>query len=635
MIDITFFQQSITGKGFTVFRRGIIRVLLLVGVAVSLGANPASVAVEKVREGIRYFVSGEFESADKSFTEADRAEPDNATIAFDRACALAASSDSEKVEEARKFFRDAALARDVGLAGRAHYNLGTLSAEQGRATLGENPVEAAPEKREEGESQLLAAVGHYRDCLKLDNEHADARHNLELIRLFIKHIQDQWVKRDREKAREEKGLLEFLAMIEQRQTGMRSTVQILSEEDDSPQRRQAASELSDSQMKLREEIEPLKDKIAEELAAAQQASAGNGAAQDPNRVSQIEQAQTLLQKIADEAGSKMESAATDIAAATFEVAREKQLESLDRLNEIYMAVAPFTAVLQRATRQQERLIGTSETLTGYDSGGDEEVLADGTDFEPSGEKGAESGEREKEEAESLAEIDLPDDQYPELALQQSRVTDWSRMLSLKAQAELPQIETQLQAAQGEANAGDGQTTPAPSEDDDKKNDDEDAAEADAKAAEKDALAQLEGMKASLEKAIELGPKVEEHSRSAADGLQAAELARALPDQQEALKLLREIAEPLKKDDQQQGDDQQNQDQQNDDGDQGDQNQQNDQQQDKSDQQKQQEQQQQGQSQRERAMSALRRAREREREHRDLQKQLQQLIGGRIRVDRDW
>lgn len=603
-------------------------ILVLISIVASLGFNPASTAVQKVREGIRYFVSGEFESAGKSFTEADKAEPDNATIAFDRACALAASGDTEKVEEARKFFRDAALARDVGLAGRAHYNLGTLSAEQGRATLGENPVEAAPEKREEGVSQLLAAVGHYRDCLKVDQGHQDARHNLELIRLFIKHIQDQWEKRDREKAREEKGLLEFLAMIEQRQTELRSAVQVLGKDEDSPQRRQAATELSDSQTELRDEIEPLKDKIAEELAAAQQSSAGNGAAQDPSRASQMEQAQTLLQKIADEAGSKMEAAASDVAAATFEEARAKQLESLDRLNEIYMAVAPFTAVLQRATKQQEQLTGTSETLTGFDAEANEEESADGADSEPSEEKG---------ETEPPVEIALPDDEYPELAQQQSRVTDWSRMLSLKAQAELPQIEAQLQAAQaqGEANAGDGQTKPAT--DDDGKDDDGKAAEPDAKPAEEDALAQLEGMKASLEKAIELGPNVEEHSHAAADCLQATELLKALPDQQEALKLLREIAEPLKKDDQQQGDDQQNQDQQNEDGDKGDQNEQsqNDQQKDKSDQQKQQDQQQRGQSQRERAMSTLRRAREREREHRDLQKQLQQLIGGRIRVDRDW
>lgn len=606
-------------------------VLLLVGVAASFGFNPASTAVEKVREGIRYFSGGEFESADKSFTEADKAEPDNATIAFDRACALAAAGDPEKVEEARTLFRDAALARDVGLAGRAHYNLGTLSAEQGRATLGENPVEAAPEKREEGVSQLLAAVGHYRDCLKLDQGHSNARHNLELIRLFIKHIQDQWEKRDREKAREEKGLLEFLAMIEQRQTELRSAVQVLSEEEDSPQRRQAASELSDSQVELRDEIEPLKEKIAEEIASALQASAGNSAAQDPGQSDQMEQAQALLQKIADEAGSKMETAASDIKDAAFQDARAKQLESLDRLNDIYMALAPFTNVLQRAVKQQEQLTGTSETLTGFDEQPDEQETSD------AGSK--EDAERENEnKVDDPGEISLSENEFSELTLQQSRVKDWSRMLSLKAQAELPQVDGQLQAAQAqsEANSGDGKTAPVPADDDGSEKD-EDSTEPDTKSVEENALAQLEGMKASLEKAIELAPKAEEHALAAAGSLEDTELAKALPDQQQALKLLREIAEPLKKDNQQQGDDQQDQDQKNDEGDKGDQNQQsqNDQQQNKSDQQKKQDQQQKGQSQRERAMSALRRAREREREHRDLQKQLQQLIGGRIRVDRDW
>jgi hypothetical protein len=611
-----------------IFRRTVIGVLFFV---VAAGANPASTAVEKVREGIRYFFDGEFGSADKAFTEAGKVEPDNATIAFDRACALAASGDSEKIEEARRFFRDAAMARDVGLAVRAHYNLGTLSAEQGRATLGEDPVETPPEKREEGVSQLVAAVGHYRDCLNLENGHSDARHNLELIRLFIKHIQDQWAKRDREKAREEKGLLEFLAMIEQRQTELRSAVRVLSQEQDSPQRRQAAAELSDSQTELRDEIEPLKEKIAEELAAAQQTSAGNGAPQDPNRASQMEQAQTLLQKIADEAGSKMEAAAAEVSAATFSEARAHQLESLDRLNEIYMAVAPFTAVLQRATKQQEQLTETSETLTGFEDEANGGETSDSADDDLANEEGA---------VKSPVEIDLPDDQYPELAQQQSRVTDWSRMLSLKAQAELPQIETQLQAAKAQSDAATASSTSVPEKNEASKGDDENEAEPSAKSAEEDALARLEGMKASLEKAIELGPKVEEHSHAAVDSLQAAELAKAMPDQQEALRLLREIAEPLKNDDQQQSDEQQNQDQQDEDGDKGKQNQQSqdDQQQNKPDQQKQQkqqDQQQQGQSQRERAMSALRRAREREREHRDLQKQLQQLIGGRIRVDRDW
>ena len=40
-----------------IFRRTVIGVLFFV---VAAGANPASTAVEKVREGIRYFFDGEF-----------------------------------------------------------------------------------------------------------------------------------------------------------------------------------------------------------------------------------------------------------------------------------------------------------------------------------------------------------------------------------------------------------------------------------------------------------------------------------------------------------------------------------------------------------------------------------------------
>lgn len=565
--------------------------LSLIGVSVSLGFGPASTAVERVREGIKAFAAGDFEAAGKAFTEADVAEPENPTIAFDRACALSAAGD---VDKARELFREAALARDTRIASRSHYNLGCLAAEQGRAALGDDPVAATPEQREQSMSLLLSAVGHYRDCLKLDTSHADARHNLELIRLFIKHIQAQWEQQDREKAREEMNLLEFLAMIEQRQTALRSTVRVLSEEPDSPQRRQTTSETAEAQAELNEEIEPLKEKIAAEFQAAQQAHAGNAQpGQPPADDSQTEQAQKLLKQLADEAGGLMADGASRIESTEFADAEQKQRDVLDRLNQIFMAVAPFSNVLQRATQQQEQLSATSEAMTSTNNEGE---VSDESD----------------QAGDNAVEIEAD---FPELQWKQSQVTDWSRMLSLKAQAELPGVESQLQSvpAQGQP----AQTPP----DDDATN---------PHGGQPDPSAQLEAMKKSLEKAIELAPKVVEHSTSAAESLGESDMSGALPDQQEALKLLREIAEPLSQQDQQQDNQQ--------DGDGNDQNQ--DQQQSQNNSQEQQnnqkqQQKQQGQSPQERAMSVLRKARERERQHRDLQKQLQQIAGGRVRVDRDW
>ena len=67
------------------------------------------------------------------------------------------------------------------------------------------------------------------------------------------------------------------------------------------------------------------------------------------------------------------------------------------------------------------------------------------------------------------------------------------------------------------------------------------------------------MKQSLEKAIELGPDVGKHSQSAVSHLEAEELASALPDQEEDIRLLKEIAEPISKQQEQQQKDNQDQD----------------------------------------------------------------------------
>jgi len=574
--------------------------VVVVGIAFSLGFGSTSTAVKRVREGIRHFANLDFEAAGKAFMEADVAEPENLAITFDRACALAAAGDGEK---ARALFQQSALARDTDLAARSHYNLGSQSAVQGRAALGDQPVSAAPEQRQQGLALLLAAAGHYRDCLQIDSDHADARHNLELIRLFVKNIEAQWEEQDRDTAREEMGLIEFLAMIRQRQLALRSTVRVLTDEADSPQRRQTLHDTSEEQAKLQEEIEPLQAKIAEQFQAPQQPQPGaSDPNSDPANAGQMEQARNLLSQLAGEAGSMMIDAASTIEAGQFSKAAARQRDVLDQLNQIFMAVAPFSGVLQRAVQQQDQLTATSVAMT-QDQASDSSDARDSADEETP----------DSAAADSKSQAD-----YPELQWRQSRVTDWSRMLSLKAESELPGVEAQLQAAPsqpsgaGTAHANDDdQATPHASTD--------------------GGNAQLEALQQSLIKAIELAPKVEQHCSSAATQLGKSDPNGAFPDQQQAQQLLREIAEPLAQENQQQ-EDQQQDDQPGDDGNQEDQSQAPEQQPSQS---AAQDPPQTGESPQQRAMSVLRRARQREREHRDLQKQLQQMVGGRVGVDRDW
>ena len=574
----------------------------------SLGA----IAVKKVAAGIRHFQAGRFDEADRAFVEAEVSDPENATIWFDRACALAAAGE---VEKARKYFQQAALSRDTPLEIRCHYNLGCLAAGQAQALLGEDPGAAEQAVREQSISQLLQAVGHYRDCLRLDADHADARHNLELIRLYIKHVQSIWEARDREQSRQEKNLLQFLAELEQRQTALWAMTRGLASEEDSPRRRQQVKASATAQRKLREEVEPLQEKVAEFFQSPQEAApAGpNPPAQDPAADPRA-QAIQLLQQLASESNQIMNRAALGLESNDFEAAQQQQREVLDRFNQMFMVAAPFGNLLQRATQQQQQLVDVSTAVV------EPSPTAAATDAASSDSEtgNSETGGTETGGTQTSATAGAAQRDDVALAQQQSRVAEWSRMLTLKAEAEIKQTaanETAHESApligpvDPSAPAGSGA---------------EPSAGAAAQAAE-----QRAALQEALQKAVSLGPDVERHAQAAASQLEKTHVADALPDQRQALELLKEIGKSLEQppdeNSQQQQNPEEGEQEQQQDSQQGEQNQQQDSSspQDPT------------KSPQEKALSTLRRARERERQHRDLRKQLQRAAAGRVPVDRDW
>ena len=598
--------------------RGLLLVLLMLLFVsdLSLGAT----AVKKVAAGIRHFQAGRFDEADRAFVEAEVSDPENATIWFDRACALAAAGDAEK---ARKFFQQAALSRDTPLEIRCHYNLGCLAAGQAQALLGEDPESAEQAVREQSITQLLQAVGHYRDCLRLDTGHRDARHNLELIRLYIKHVQSIWETRDREKSRQEKNLLQFLAELEQRQTALWTTTRGLVSEDDSPRRRQHVKNAATEQRKLREEIDPLQEKVAKFFESPKEAAptAPNQPAQAPATADPRTQAMQLLQQLASESNRIMNRAALGLESNDFQSAQQHQREVLDRFNQMFMVAAPFSTLLQRATRQQQQLVDVSTAVAGPAPAG----AAAATSSQDSGAEDSGDGDSETEDAEPPAMAGSAQRDDVALAQQQSRVAEWSRMLTLKAQAEIKQVGANKSAdasapvigpVDPAAPAGSGAEPPA---------------EAAAQAAQ-----QRAAMQAALQKAVSLGPDVERHAQAATTQLEKTNLTGALPEQRQALELLKEIAEslaqPPDENSQQQQDPQQGEQDQQGQSKQGEQNQQ---QGSSPPQDTSQPSQDPARSPQERALSTLRRARERERQHRDLRKQLQRAAARRVPVDRDW
>ena len=590
---------------------------------------------QKVQEGLSHFFGGQFSEAKTAFGEANQMDPDNELIRFDEACAMLADGDADA---ARGLFQSVSLAKDTSLSIRAHYNLGCLEADLAKVKLGADPVEAMGDIREESIQLLMTSVRHYRDVLRLDRDHKDARYNIEVIRLFVKHIQSQWAERDKQRDREEKDLLQFILMLEEKERQIRKDVRSLEDQDDSPQRRQLLREMAEGQRELQEEILPLKEKIEEALVPPQSQPGQpsvSGARHLPPPDEQSQEMLTAMTGIADDIGAKMLSVGDAISSADFGGAEESQSEALHLLNQLYMIVAPYDNLLQRSLTDQQRLApeehnGDEETSDAV-AGAVEDAVEDAVE-------GAVEGAVEEPATGMVRPNDVED-----AVESQSRISDWTRLLPLKAEAALPQLKQQLDSLppatdepSGEVDEGEENTVfptepddaTAPPDNDNGQDPAVAAAEAQIKQQQKQRQ-QLEGLVASMELALELAPDAELHSNQAVEYLVANEVEQASPEQTETLRILNEIAEPLKNDEQDQQQDD-NQSQENNENQDKQQNESKDQQQDKDSQQEQQKQQKQ-----QNAESLLRQARERERDYRKKLKEQQAIFGTGIKVDKDW
>ena len=554
-------------------------------------------AAEKVREGIAAYRSGDYAQAATAFQEADVARPDDLRIAFDRAMALAGQGDAAKAVE---LLHKAALSPDTDLAVRARYNLGCLAAAKAKQAFGKHPETASPEIRKAGLADLAQAVGHFRDCLRLDKDHADARHNLELIRLWIKSMESLWEQADRKKQRDETDLAAYLQMLEEKQRALRTAAQALVKADDSPKRREAQRAAGVEQSKLGEEIGPLKEKIEATLSkAAQQAPAatppGGASATAPTPVpEEVRKAIAQLQSMADDAGRSIGAAVGHFHAGKPAEAVRTQSETVEKFNAKCRAVVPYPSLVQRAVGTQQGLVDASRPQS-----------SDGGQSPPSG-AAASSGPPEKKNASTPPSPCLD---TAEAAWNQGFVTHYSEVLPPLAKEGLRQLQAMPvdAAASSASSSKSGSGKPAASPEDLKK--------------------EREGLKRSMEKAVELGPKVEKLSAEAAGLLRDRKLAEALPRQQEALRLLKEIAEPLPK---------QNQPQQNqEDPKNQDQDQQDQKQPPKQDQKQTDAKQKQEQASQQQTEAAIRQVQERQQKRQEMEKQLQRYQASPGRVDKDW
>jgi Ca-activated chloride channel family protein len=609
----------------------------LVLVAFLAGISRAENPADAVREGLRWYGKGEFDKARDRFAAAREqfgdGDADKAAVAsFDQACASHRKGD---VAQAREWYLKAGLAHDKVLAASAHSNLGTLAAEEARKLAGEHPENVAPEKRQEVLDQLKAAVASFRHCLELQPDNLRARHDIELVRQWIKYYTDQWQARDREKRRQETNLVAFLEFLIETQRALRESVKSLP----STAPADAFAEPKRVQDELQEEIPHLKDKIKTELEPKPQ-PAGGSAPQANSR--DLEQGITLLQGWASAAGEKMSSASGHLNARQAGPAAADQQAAIDELEKIWDAVIPFHPLLARDLTDQTLITRALTPTASPDSKSEAHEPAGKNDphrdqtqpasKSPSAGTGQSALATEQEDLAPLTEF-------------QERTLRRTQLLKLKAEAELARPEP----PQPPEPARKGQDSPSG------KDDPEDAGAAKSKPVDPKQI------KAGYQKAIELAPRAVEQMERTVKSLKQKDARAAYPPAEEARKILEEIQKAQPKNDQkdqdkknedqkkqeqkdQQKNDQQKQEQKKDqekkdqekkDQQKSDQ-QKKDQDQKKRDSSKSEEQKKrQPQVSRDQIEEALRKVRERQQEKRERDRKMKAQVFGRVPVEKDW
>ncbi len=525
------------------------------------GAERHNAALERLR-------GGQIDEALALFGEAAELSPDEPRVALGRGAAL---QQKGELDGAREQYQRACAGGDAQATALAHYNLGTLAAARARELLGAVPEEARGETRARAVAEIEESIERFRATLRLATDNEDARHNVELLRLWLKHIQDAWQKQDQEQQAREKDLAALAEEYLRRQHGLMGRRAAEEPQPASPRRDEALAALGEQQRTLAEDCPNLKPKIDELLQRSTQQQPGAGGAAPPD-AARIEQARAELHGLADAAQAAMEQAAEPLLAARLEGVAAAQREAHDLLDALWRLAAPFDRVLRRMIELEDGVVEATTPLA------------------------------------APGAAPPPPPQAEGLVFDQRRVGELAPLLREHAARGLEELK---KAAGAEADP---------------------AAQADEQqqAALEQARQQREKLKQALGKAQENAPAIEEKASAAAGSLELGRCAEALPAEEEVQRLLREIADLMPRDESQEsdsGEQQQDQEKQ-----QPEQPQEQEQQQQQQQEENQQESQR---PEQERIEELLQKAAQREKEYKEKQKELRRLLAVPVPVEKDW
>lgn len=474
-------------------------VLLLGSATPAFASDERVTGVETLNRAVDRLERGEVDAAVLLFDEADALLPDQPLVKFGRGVAEQARGE---LDVAETNYSAAAHGGDALATAWARYNLGTVEVEHAKVAFGGPPEDAVGEAREAGTTGIERAIAEFRAALRVDPTFDDARYNLELLRVWLKHIRDVWARKDAEKQDQEQpdqppdpvklleGLLDDqLGLDDELREHPDTSVDL------APRQAELAPRATEVEELVRGMVEQSAAQMTESLSAQGQLGPnGELPAEAEAQLRAVYDA--LVQPLADSVGA-IGRASEALAAGDSDAARVDQDAARSAFATVWSGLADVPKALERAISVEDQVIERTD-----------EHLAAGAAASP-----AAVGTRVRQEFVAVA----------------------ATVLAAKAEGTLRQVEQAL-------------AQPVPDELDDA-----------ARQQMDQQRAQAEALVPMLEKAVENGPKIPPLVTEAAGHLDAARYAEARTTEEEIRRLLEEIRElqpPEEQDPEQQPDESQ-------------------------------------------------------------------------------
>lgn len=330
-------------------------------------------AFELVQQGVNDFQAADFEAAAANFEKAIELTEDTSVIRFDQACVDLANGETDS---AREKLRDAVSGSDPEVVQSAHYNLGFLKVQQAKASIPSDPTTIPKKSRKDVVDQLEQAARSFRNTLEINRDHADAAYNLELVRMYLKHLKTIWKQQDEQKQEPEESLTQLILRLQSSFRDARQKTGHLRDEPASASRQAAVAEFQQDIQALHADVGKVRPLVEQWLQSAISAGQPQSPGQPvPQPTPEEVAAQEALTSIVDQLESVSQETLSSSNQEDWSTVGTSSNRAVLHLHQLFLNVASYQEALQAALQQQTKLNSTMNASAATSKSMDEQTAS--------------------------------------------------------------------------------------------------------------------------------------------------------------------------------------------------------------------------------------------------------------------